>query len=350
MIGAAGIGEVIFALSGVALVTSAAVTWTTMLVARRLTLLDHPNERSSHITPTPTLGGIGIICGTWVGLAYTWYSFEGFAHSVQQFLFPLAAGTGVLAISVLDELRPFRAGEKLALQLMAIAVALWSGLRLEVLSVPFLGDVELPVWVAVMATAAWLLLLTNIFNFMDGIDGLSVTQATSAGIWMAVLLHAIGSSLWPVPAIIAAAAIGFGVFNIPPARIFMGDVGSLFLGFGFASLGVAGQQSGLPLWMFVALFGYYLFDSLYTLARRLFAGENIVTAHRSHLYQRLTQYRGWTHGQVDLALVLVNLVLGASVYASLVACDVLSIAGFSATAAVFVVLAVWLRGGGHSLQ
>ena len=338
--------EQLFPATGVAFVVALAGTWLTLAITRRLHVFDRPNRRSSHHSPTPTLGGVGIIAGTWAGFALI-LPLQPLHNATDILLLPLAASTAVLSLSVLDDLkRALKVWEKLALQVAAAAIVTGAGLRLNNLALPWLGQVELSPSVDVILTVTWIVFFTNVFNFMDGIDGITVSQSASAGVWLAIVLFTLGSPLWLVPAIVAAAALGFGVFNFPPARIFMGDVGSLFLGFVFAVMSIAGQAAGLPLWLFAAIFGYYLFDSIYTLVRRLGSGQNILEAHRSHLYQLLVQSRGWSHGQVDVAVLLTNLLLGAAVYAALGTSTLLSSLLFAAVAVMFVAAASWLGGRG----
>jgi UDP-N-acetylmuramyl pentapeptide phosphotransferase/UDP-N-acetylglucosamine-1-phosphate transferase len=144
--------------------------------------------------------------------------------------------------------------------------------------------------------------VTNVYNFMDGIDGLAASQAIVAGLALAIAgtlvvnpLVAVGGGL------LTAASAGFLVYNLPPARLFMGDVGSTFLGFSFAGLtllgniGVGGGR--LPIELGPVLLAPFLFDSLVTLARRIMRGERWYAAHRSHYYQRLVS-TGLSHGQV----------------------------------------------------
>ena len=216
-----------------------------------------------------------------------------------------------------------------------------TGLRLHGLVLPWVGFELSPAIITVL-TIAWIVFFTNVFNFMDGIDGISVTQTGSAGAWLALILFGLGSPLWLAPAVLVAAALGFAVFNFPPARIFMGDVGSHFLGFTFAVLSIVAQKAGLSLWLFAAIFGSYLFDSVYTIMRRLSAGENILEAHRSHLFQLLVQRKLWSHGQVDVAILLMNLLLGAAVYTALNASSALSAALFAAAGLLLIACAVWL--------
>lgn len=336
-----GGSEQLFPATGVAFVVALAATWLVLAMARRFPqLLDRPNRRSSHIRPTPTLGGVGIVVGTWAGFA-SLLSWEPFQRSFEPLLWPLSASTGVLLLSALDELKQLKVLQKLALQVGAATIIVGTGLRLNGFVLPWVGF-ELSPAIITILTIAWIVFFTNVFNFMDGIDGISVTQTGSAGAWLALILFGLGSLLWLAPAVLVAAALGFAVFNFPPARIFMGDVGSHFLGFTFAVLSIVAHNAGLPLWLFAAIFGCYLFDSVYTIVRRLSRGENILEAHRSHLYQRLVQKKLWSHGQVCVAIQLMTLLLGAAVYTAINTSSALSAALFAAAALLLIACAVWL--------
>jgi UDP-N-acetylmuramyl pentapeptide phosphotransferase/UDP-N-acetylglucosamine-1-phosphate transferase len=155
---------------------------------------------------------------------------------------------------------------------------------------------------AVPLAFIWIAVLTNVYNFMDGIDGLAASQAIIAGLALAAAGWLEGNPLLGAcGGLLAAASSGFLVFNLPPARVFMGDVGSTFLGFSFAgltllgNLGVGGGR--LPVEFGVIVLAPFLFDSLVTLGRRVARGERWYAAHRSHYYQRLVQ-SGMSHGQV----------------------------------------------------
>ena len=334
----------LFQVSGAAFLVSLAATWVVLRLATRLRLFDWPNSRSSHRVPTPTLGGFGIIAGTWSGFALIW-SQEPFQASLGSPLWALAGGTAILSISVFDDTgRPLRVWEKLLLQLAAAGLAAALGVRFAGVTLPWMGSIPLESPWNWVVSILWIVGFINIFNFMDGIDGITVTQTLSAGLWLAAALFAVNSPLWLAPVVVAAAAIGFGVFNLPPARIFMGDVGSMFLGFVLAVVAIAGEASGLPLWLFAVIFGYYLFDTGYTLTRRMTRGENVFRAHRSHLYQLLVD-RGWGQGRVDVAVLAANLLLGAGVYAALLGWRMEGAAAIAAAATMLVAAAVWLDRG-----
>jgi UDP-N-acetylmuramyl pentapeptide phosphotransferase/UDP-N-acetylglucosamine-1-phosphate transferase len=176
--------------------------------------------------------------------------------------------------------------------------------------------------VALVLAFAWVALVTNIYNFMDGIDGLAGSQAIVAGLALALAGGLVRNPLVAVGgALIAAAAAGFLLHNLPPpARLFMGDVGSTFLGFTFAgltllgNLGVGGGR--LPFEFGVVVLAPFLFDGVVTLARRVLRGERWFEAHRSHYYQRLV-LGGLGHGQVTGIYVGLALIAAAAGLAGL---------------------------------
>ncbi len=277
--------------------------------------MDFPNERSAHTRPTPTLGGVGIISGFWVGIGGLFFGARG-QILVEQNIWIMLGGTIVLLVLIVDDSgRPLKVGGKLILQVLGVALWLCWGPRLEWIYLPLFGKVELGMW-SWPATALWFLWLENVFNFMDGIDGMTAIQTMAVCVALAACFWQLGSSLWHVAAILAAAAAGFLFFNFPPARIFMGDVGSVFIGFIVAALGVLGQIAGLPLWIFVAILGYYAFDSTYTIVRRALRGENVLQAHRQHLYQQLDQ-RNWPHRRINFGALLLTLALAGGGYSFL---------------------------------
>jgi Fuc2NAc and GlcNAc transferase len=152
---------------------------------------------------------------------------------------------------------------------------------------------------------------TNLYNFMDGIDGLAGAEAASVGLLGAALLAPWNPSLAVVAALVAGSAAGFLPLNWAPARIFMGDVGSGFLGFLFAALAVASEHAGaLPALIWLLLLGVFFADATITLLRRFVRGDRWYAPHRSHAYQRAVQ-GGWSHAGVSGAVLGLNAALGA---------------------------------------
>lgn len=263
-------------------------------LALRRGLLDLPNPRSSHVQPTPRLGGIGmlaaiVVASGGVAAATGWLTREIVAV--------LALATGVSLVSLVDDLRGLPPLGRLLVHLATAALAVaWLG---PLDTAPPSVDSGVAAGVASVLTVLWVAGFINAFNFMDGTDGIAATQALIAAATWGVAGWWLGEPTLTILAVaIGAAAAGFLLHNRPPATIFMGDVGSALLGFLLSTLPLlgAGPQSWLmavlPVWPFV-------FDTTFTLLRRARRGENLLTAHRSHLYQRLTQC-GWPHGRTAI--------------------------------------------------
>jgi UDP-N-acetylmuramyl pentapeptide phosphotransferase/UDP-N-acetylglucosamine-1-phosphate transferase len=238
--------------------------------------LDVPNERSLHTRPVPRIGGIGIVAGLCVSLIAT----DGLRLIVVLAL--------VLALlSLWDDWRPLPAVVRLAGHLAAAAA--------------FCATVQVPpiALVPLILGIAW---MTNLYNFMDGSDGLAGGMAAIGfGTYAAAAAMAGDDALLTTCACIAVAALAFLRFNFHPARIFMGDVGSIPLGFLAGSLGTWGViRDGWPVWFPIAVFAPFVADASLTLARRLLRGERVWQAHRGHYYQRLV-LMGWGHRRTALA-------------------------------------------------
>ena len=231
--------------------------------------LDHPNERSLHAAPVPRTGGLGILAGVTAG------SLVGGLLA-----WPLLAGALTLAaISLVDDIRGLPVLVRFAghLTVATAFVALyWSAF-------------PHPFWaVAAVLALGW---MTNLFNFMDGSDGLAGGMALFGfGFYAASAWMAGDAALASISAVVAAAAAGFLAFNFPPARIFMGDVGSVPVGFMAGAIGLAGWAEGVwSPWFPVLVFSPFIVDATVTLLRRALRGERVWHAHREHYYQRMVQ-------------------------------------------------------------
>lgn len=303
----------------------------------RTGILDSPNSRSSHTRPTPTLGGIGIVAGVWGALGM-----GSLLDCALPFFWKAMLGSSVVLLFLIyDDIRPMGRLSKLAVQVSAGLVMMASGVVLRSAVLPWGGEVALG-WAAYPLTFLWLVGLQNFFNFMDGIDGIVGFE----GLVVAGLIGglAVGFSPWlsGISAVLIGAILGFLWWNAPPARIFMGDVGAHFLGLAFGVLAVVGEGEGIPFWVSVLFMGAFLFDTIYTIFRRLFRGENITLAHRFHLYQRLIQLR-WGHGRVDAVFVGFTLLLGAVGYLHLHGYPALSLASGCGAAVLTVGGTVWVE-------
>jgi UDP-GlcNAc:undecaprenyl-phosphate GlcNAc-1-phosphate transferase len=280
--------------------------------AERRQILDVPNERSSHTRPIPRGGGLPIVFVTLLGVIFYWLRHLDWAWPAL-----LAYGTGaglISAVSWLDDLYSLPTYIRFTTHSLGAILAMVSFGYWHTITVPLCGQLHLG-WLGLPVTFLWIVGLTNAYNFMDGIDGIAGGQAVVAGVSWALLGWQAG--LFPVAAMgmfLAASSLGFLAHNWPPARIFMGDVGSAFLGYSFAILAVIAAQSDSRLAIAgVLLVGAFVFDTVFTFLRRLRAGEDVFAAHRSHLYQRLViigySHRSVTLLYIGLALVFAVLIL-----------------------------------------
>jgi UDP-N-acetylmuramyl pentapeptide phosphotransferase/UDP-N-acetylglucosamine-1-phosphate transferase len=272
--------------SGAALMCAYGLVAAIRLWAERRQMLDIPNERSSHTVPTPRGGGLAIAATVLFGLPVSALMVGSFSSRA---LFTyLVAGVLIAGVGWIDDRRSLSAGFRLGVQIGAAVIAVaglgyFTGLRL-----PFGVSLHLG-WLGLPLTLIWIMGLTNAYNFMDGIDGLAGGQAVVAGaFWVVVGWRDHLALVAGVGLLTAAASLGFLAHNWPPARIFMGDVGSGFLGCTFALLPVLASPSDPRLPLVGALLVWpFIFDTAFTMLRRLRRRENLLQAHRSHLYQRL---------------------------------------------------------------
>jgi len=261
----------------VALGVSAALGRPVLLVLRRLGALDVPNDRSSHVSPTPRGGGLAPAVGIVVAVLLS-------AQVVGAPRFALLMAVGAFGlIGLTEDLIGIPVAVRFGLQVAAALVAtrwLFPDPSGTVLSNLLLGA----------GVVMWVLAYVNAYNFMDGIDGMSVAQALVAGgTWFLLGEARDVPELATGGAIVAAAAVGFAPYNLPRARMFLGDVGSYFLGASLATLAVLGLRAGLPPEAVLAPLVLYLADTGTTLARRAARGEAWYLPHRDHVYQRLTR-------------------------------------------------------------
>ncbi len=259
--------------------------------AIRRAILDAPNERSLHAIPTPRLGGVAIVVTTLVASALGW-------AAAPTGLRMLVASCGVIAVVGLrDDVRPLSARVRMAIQL-ALAIAFLVLVGTPPLLVARGVPLPLPALVVAALLVVWIVGVLNIFNFMDGMDGLAGFQTLSVCASLAVVLGD-RSPLAAFLVVLGGAALGFFVQNFPPARMFMGDAGSTFIGMAFAALAVLAMHDGVPITQAALPLSPFLLDGTFTILRRARRGERIWEAHRTHLYQRAVQ-AGLAHREVLL--------------------------------------------------
>lgn len=274
----------------------------TYVLMTRLRLIDHPNQRSSHGQPTPRSGGIAIVATFFVGIAAAYLVGEETKIGEPYFLGFVFSAVAITIVSFFDDAAGVSYLTKLATQIICAAVCLAFGLVIDQVPVPFHGYVVLG-WVGYPVTLLWIVGMTNAFNFMDGLDGLAAGTAVIASAFYVVIAANTGSNFVYLHSyVIFAAALGFLIFNLPPARVFMGDIGSQFLGFTLAVLSVIGLQydsAHISFLVMPLLFFNFIWDTLFTLGHRVIRRQRIAEAHREHLYQLLNRM-GHSHRNVTL--------------------------------------------------
>jgi len=259
--------------------------------AIKKSIYDVPNERSSHTIPTPRGGGVAIVVVFYISLIL-------FKDKIDFGLFlALLTAIPIVVISVIDDLFTISSKIRLAVQALSALLGLY-----------FLGGVESIDFVFFKLSGAFvnviafvsILWLTNLYNFLDGIDGYAGSQAVTVGLGMFIFFSN------PLGLVIAVASLGFLVFNWHKATIFMGDVGSATLGYLFAIFAFSNTLDG-NIYIWLILLSLFWYDATITLFRRYRNGESITQAHKKHAYQRLTQ-AGWSHSLVVSWAIGFNLI------------------------------------------
>jgi UDP-N-acetylmuramyl pentapeptide phosphotransferase/UDP-N-acetylglucosamine-1-phosphate transferase len=280
----------------------------------RFYLLDHPNERSLHERPTPRTGGLAVLTSAALGLellAITNPGNQVIGLNGQE-VWILGAAAVLAAVSFCDDrwgLSPIiRFGVHGA---TAMAVVIGAGLRLPAVWLPVVGETDLA-WASFPITVLFLMWMTNLYNFMDGMDGFAGGMTMLGFAFLAFLgWHAGHLFMFVTALVLSIGAAGFLFHNFPPARIFMGDVGSVPIGFMSGALALLGMQEHIfDLWVPLLLFSPFVVDATITLVRRLVQKQKIWEAHRSHYYQRLV-LAGWGHKRTVLVEYGLMLLCGA---------------------------------------
>ncbi len=298
-------GTVITAVLLTAYIIAVLLTGVSRRYALRRSLLDIPNDRSSHSVPTPRGGGLAIAVTLVVGLAVLGLLGVVPARLVWALL---GGGTLVAGIGWLDDHRHVPPRWRAAVHVLA---ALWAVYCLGGLAEIALGGRgwHLGFLGSLLAVVA-IVWLINLYNFMDGIDGLAGLEAVITGLGAAALAWWGGApGLAAAAALVALSSGGFLWWNWPPAKIFMGDVGSGLLGYCFAVLALAGEKAGaVPGVVWLILLAVFVLDATFTLISRVLRGEQWYTAHRSHAYQRGVQL-GYSHRRITMTVGGINILI-----------------------------------------
>lgn len=274
-------------------------------IAWNLQILDRPNERSSHSTPVPLGGGLVIALvvlatSAWVADEIDWY----------RSLIYIVSASIIAWMGWRDDVRSLPAIFRLSVQGLIAVTSIWGMGYFKVVAVPMYGDLQLGV-VGIVITFLWIVGLTNAYNFMDGINGMAGGVAFSAALgWMWLSSNTETWFVFWIALAIAAGSLGFLGHNWSPAKVFMGDVGSTFLGYTFAVLSLlSADQGGDALLIGTLLMWIVIMDSFVTFLGRLIRRENVFTGHRSHLFQRLV-LGGYRHTTISLLYILLTVIAG----------------------------------------
>ncbi|MGH8145237.1 MAG: MraY family glycosyltransferase [Rhodanobacteraceae bacterium] len=285
-------------------VLSIIATGAALIYARRRGLLDQPGKRRSHTLPTPRGGGVGIVAAVVLVGSPAWY----WLSAEPRWSPVIAVAVAVLAVALIgwrDDHAPLPVVPRLAVHAGAALLVGAAALA------PWAAHVHYWWWVLI-PLAIVLVGFINAHNFMDGIDGILGLQGLFVLLGYGLLATFVGHiGLAALAFASAAGCLGFLVFNVPPARIFMGDVGSGALGLTLGAVAaLLVQRDPAMLWACLILPSAFLVDSGLTLARRIVCGQRWYSPHRQHLYQWLVRVN-WSHARTDVAYMIWNLVIAA---------------------------------------
>ncbi|HLO13584.1 MAG TPA: hypothetical protein VK206_02060 [Anaerolineales bacterium] len=282
------------------------LSYLSVIYIRRLALehqiLDHPNERSSHSIPMPLGGGFAIVF-----LVLITSIFVANQTELERSLIYIILGALLAFMGWRDDLFSLSPNYRFVVQgLVAIISILGMG-YFKIVRIPLLGQLDLGA-VGIVITFFWIVGMINAYNFMDGIDGMAGGVAAAAGLgWMILSANVHNPFVFWVALSIAATSLGFLGHNWPPAKIFMGDVASTFLGYSFAVLPLlSASQSGDALTVGTLLMWIVIMDTFVTFLRRLLNGENVFSGHRSHLFQQLI-IGGYKHGTISALYIFLTM-------------------------------------------
>lgn len=299
--------EVYIVAFAVALIASYLLTPHVKRLAIKAGALDKPDARKVHTQPIPRMGGLAIYAGFLLAVLAS-------VHVNRELFGLLLGGTVILAVGIIDDMKQLSARVKLAGQIIAACVPIAFDVQIEWLTNPFGGMIYLD-YFSVPLTILWIVSLTNTVNLIDGLDGLAAGVSTIASV--TILLVAAQQNFWMVAiltAALAGSALGFLQHNFNPAKIFMGDTGSMFLGYMLAAVSVLGtvkSAATIALVVPIVSLGLPIMDTAFAIIRRFSSGKPIFKPDKGHLHHRLLAM-GLTQKQVVLLMYVFSAGLGVS--------------------------------------
>lgn len=329
---------------------SAAVAIILTPIVRRIALalgvVDKPGGRKVHRQNMPTLGGIAIAAGFFAGIIVAFKAVPGAMYAFSLKFSGLCVGSAIiLALGVIDDIRPLRAKPKLFVQIIAASILIACGFTVGEVTIPFLGKVSLGFF-GIVFSMLWIVGITNAINLLDGLDGLAAGISGIASFF--IFLSAVEQHDYVVAFLafaLAGACAGFLPFNFYPARIFMGNPGSMFLGFILAAISVISFQKSstiITLFIPVIALGVPIIDTLLAIVRRLAKKRRIFQADKEHIHHKLL-FREESQRRVVLSLYFLSACFG------MIALSFRGIKGLYAIAALTIVVIVtynWMRDSG----
>ncbi|MBQ3726619.1 MAG: undecaprenyl/decaprenyl-phosphate alpha-N-acetylglucosaminyl 1-phosphate transferase [Selenomonadaceae bacterium] len=302
----------------VACVVSLLVTPAVILLAKRTGALDKPDARKVHKKPIPRIGGLAIYAGFMAAVIFVAIKFGLDAEMVRETVGLVLSGSLIVALGLIDDYKNLPAKIKLLGQIGAAALLVAAfDVRIDFITDPF-GDYIYLEWFAVPATMFWLVGLTNTVNLIDGLDGLAAgVSAIASFTIMLIALEQDFILVAVLTAALAGAALGFLKYNFNPAQIFMGDTGSMFLGFMLAGISVTGAvKSVATIALVVPVFalGLPILDTTFAIVRRVRGGVPIFKPDKGHLHHRLLSV-GFTQRQAVLLMYVISALFGLSAIA-----------------------------------
>jgi UDP-GlcNAc:undecaprenyl-phosphate GlcNAc-1-phosphate transferase len=278
--------------------------------AIRVGALDAPDARKVHTKPIPRMGGLAIYAAFVLAILASMYV-------SREIMGLLVGGTVILIVGIIDDLKPLPPRVKLLGQIVAAAVLVMFDIRIEWLTNPF-GDMLYVEYLSIPLTILWVVGLTNTVNLIDGLDGLAAGVSTIASV--TILLVALQQNFWTVAVLTAAlagSALGFLQHNFNPAKIFMGDTGSMFLGYMLAAISILGavkSAATIALIVPIVALGLPILDTAFAIIRRYMSGRPIFKPDKGHLHHRLLEM-GLTQKQAVLLMYVISGCLGLSAIA-----------------------------------
>ncbi|AJQ25915.1 MULTISPECIES: glycosyltransferase family 4 protein [Pelosinus] len=272
--------------------------------------LDAPDDRKVHTKPIPRMGGLAIYAAFVLAVLASMYV-------SREVMGLLVGGTVILIVGIIDDLKPLPARVKLLGQIIAAAVLVMFDIKIEWLTNPF-GEMIYVEYLAIPLTILWVVGLTNTVNLIDGLDGLAAGVSTIASV--TILLVALQQNFWTVAVLTAAlagSALGFLQHNFNPAKIFMGDTGSMFLGYMLAAISILGtvkSAATIALIVPIVALGLPILDTAFAIIRRYMSGRPIFKPDKGHLHHRLLEM-GLTQKQAVLLMYVMSGCLGLSAIA-----------------------------------